>query len=157
MSALILGTLVGCSTYSKKQCEQMDLNQKGYELGQNGESGVDVTLAHLKSECEAEHGVVIDRDKIKNGYDKGLRFYCTKEGAIRAGGLGLNYKGVCPDEKIFLENFSASRLVFLETKVRELTNQNEELKSSLESERQKNASQLYEISNLKTQLQGCKK
>ena len=90
--ALALG---GCASLSESECAGADWEQIGYRDGAAGASAQRIA-AHAKA-C-AEHGVTVDQDTWRAGYDRGIDSYCTPANAVRAGLSGAMYSGVCPGE-----------------------------------------------------------
>lgn len=129
----------GCSTYSKKECETFNWKEVGYEVGRDGNPGYSERLEHFKSKCGEEHAVNPDSAQIAEGYKMGLDFFCSPQGARRAGSMGLKYYQICPAEKeeVFLKEYKAERFQWLESEVRKLNAliyEKDRRISSLESE-----------------------
>jgi hypothetical protein len=129
----------GCSTYSKKQCLEMDQAQLGYQKG-------------------------IDGQKVKRGWEDGLRFYCSSNGGMRAGSRGLTYSGVCAkaDEKTFFESYNPTRMNYLEINVNELESIIKNMKnevsfceSDLNSYKSRVTSLESELSSVQTRALNC--
>ncbi len=128
---VIIFISTGCSSYSKQKCLEIDQAQSGYKLGIDGVTSFNSAILDLKKNCEDEHGVPVDTQKIKTGWEDGLRFYCSSNGGSRAGQSGLVYSGACTkqDEKIFFNTYNPSRMSYLENKVKELEKKIEVLES----------------------------
>lgn len=117
---LVLGLLVSAcaSGLSKDECRVADWRAIGYEDGVQGwpESRVG---EHRKA-C-AEHGIALNLDAYRNGWDDGVRRYCQPGNGYRQGRMGNQYAGVCPSdlEAEFLHAYGHGRELYgLESKVR---------------------------------------
>lgn len=146
-----------CSTYSKNECLVMDQTALGYKDGSTGVGSYDVSLNHFKSTCEADHGIHPDVEKIKAGYESGIRFYCSSEGADKVGRSGKEYTGVCPKEleKVFLEKYNPARMSFLEIKVKELEKEITNLEDKIRSEQSKTNDAEYRARAAETKAASC--
>jgi hypothetical protein len=154
----------GCSTYSKKQCLEMDQAQLGYQKGIDGIASFDSVTQDFKKNCEEEHGVLVDGQKVKRGWEDGLRFYCSSNGGMRAGSRGLTYSGVCAkaDEKTFFESYNPTRMNYLERNVNELESIIKNMKnevsfceSDLNSYKSRVTSLESELSSVQTRALNC--
>jgi len=85
--------LSGCASLSKEQCLAGNWNEIGYRDGRQGYKTESLD-AHAKS-C-AEHGVRPNREQYTQGYDKGIRVYCSASNGRHVGEAGRYYHYVCP-------------------------------------------------------------
>lgn len=152
---ILISLLVsGCATYSKEECANMDQSQSGYKLGIDGKGSFDEAVSHLKYHCEKEHSIPVDTQKVKQGWEDGLRFYCSGNGGIRAGASGHEYSGVCKkeDEEKFFATYNPSRMSFLTNKVKELEKKIESLEHDISSAKSKEDSCESRVTSLQSSL-----
>lgn len=130
---LSLSFLSGCSTYSKKQCQTFNWQERGYSDAIKGESKGG-GLAHYNRTCTKEHGVAPDITAYEQGFKKGLEYFCTPERASSFGDEGGKYRGTCQgkNEDKFLVRYSAGFNQYLKRKVSELKIENENLEEKVE-------------------------
>jgi hypothetical protein len=104
LSLLILLTLSGCSTLSKKECLQGDWYGIGLNDGING-YGQERMDEHRES-C-AEHGQSVDHAAYQRGRSEGLKQFCTQANGYQQGSNGREYNDVCPTalKMEFLEGY----------------------------------------------------
>ena len=90
---LIAAALAGCETMSKKQCLSADWFQVGYQAGRDGRE-----RAHIEDIAEscAKVNVTPDRRRYFDGWEQGLREYCTPENGFYLGRNGTRVRSVCP-------------------------------------------------------------
>jgi len=100
---LALG-LSGCASLSKEQCLAGNWDEVGYRDGRQGYKTISLDK-HTES-C-AEYGVRPNREQYKQGYNKGIAFYCTPSNGRHIGERGDYYHYVCPPnlEPEFLDNY----------------------------------------------------
>lgn len=111
--------LSACSTYSKRQCQEMNWEAQGVQTAMKGEylaQGLD----HFHKVCLVENGIKPDEQGLRRGYDIGLKQFCTPEFAYSL--RGGRYSGVCPAEaeQAIKPKLQDGRMSFLERKVVEL-------------------------------------
>ena len=115
----VVGTLSGCAGgLSKPECDTADWRAIGYEDGVKGWSQARVG-EHRKA-C-ARHGVTMDLEAYRSGWDAGMQQYCQPGNGYHEGRTGRSYSGVCPQglETAFLSAYHDGReLHDLEAKVR---------------------------------------
>lgn len=93
MAAALL--LSGCATMSPQECMTANWSQRGYQDGRAGFTSN--RLAQHYKAC-SKVGVVPDTRAYHQGYDDGLRQYCTPDNAVQQGLDGKPYRGVCPPQ-----------------------------------------------------------
>ncbi len=144
----------GCSTYTKKECENFDHRQLGYFAGVSGEHSHNSALEKFKNTCGKDHGLLPDEAKMKEGWSQGLQLYCSEEGGARAGSAGQTYTGACPkeSESKFWKTYNPSRMAFLEKKVVELEARLRAAESDQSSFESKLRSCESELSTVRSQL-----
>lgn len=137
ISLFVCLLITSCSTYTKQECVTMDQTQMGYKDGINGVSSFNNAVYLFQSTCQKDYEIPVSVEKIKQGWEDGVRFYCSSNGGARAGAQGLEYSGICAkskeDEKKFFESYNPARMSFLENKVKELERDNENLKTNADS------------------------
>jgi hypothetical protein len=95
--------MAGCASgLSKEECQLADWRTIGYEDGMRGFPQTRIS-EHRKS-C-AEHGVALNLDAYRAGWDEGVRSFCQPGNGYRLGRGGNRYTGVCPAdlEPAFIE------------------------------------------------------
>jgi hypothetical protein len=134
--------LVGCSTFSRKDCEIMNWEYEGKTSALKGQT-ISEGENYFDKECREKNEIIPDQKAFESGYRVGLKEFCSPEFAYQFGTTGAKYKGTCPvaTEKPIVEKYQSGRMIFLEKKVSEL----ESALSSAESE----------ASSYKSQLSSC--
>jgi len=91
--AVIALTQVTCATIEKDECAVANW----YELGRaDGERGRKATReASYRGDC-AKFGIPIDGNSYRNGWESGIRRYCTPENGFDRGVNGRFYNRSCP-------------------------------------------------------------
>ncbi len=112
---------VGCATVSKDECVKFNWKQQGFKGAMRGEILSD-TNEYYHNKCTIQHGVVINGEQLKSGYEQGLKRYCTPQNALELGLSGREYEGICPIkmEKKFLSQFKDGSNSFLKSRVKSL-------------------------------------
>lgn len=91
---LCLALLVtGCETMDQGQCMTADWHDVGYRDGAQG--GSRDRVGNYASDC-SEYGVRVDTVAYRDGWDSGIRQYCTADNGYRAGVNGQLYEMSCP-------------------------------------------------------------
>jgi hypothetical protein len=92
---LFLVALAGCSSMSKKDCENADWQAIGYSEGSRG-----IHYSHLAKHREScgEYQIIPDDAAYQVGWDQGIRRYCTADNGYRIGSAGQPYKNICPQD-----------------------------------------------------------
>lgn len=137
---LVLGLLtaafsfVGCSTYSKRDCQNMDWFQAGQKFAMNGKTLQD-SQEHYAKECSAQHEISVDQEKLKLGYESGLKVFCSESYSYEFAKSGGVYLGTCPKsiEDTMLPGLKNGRIQYLENKVAMLESEKSSLASQLSS------------------------
>ena len=102
----------GCASgLSRDECNTADWRTIGYEDGVQGRSEARIS-GHRKA-C-ARHGVGLNFDAYRSGWDEGVRRYCQLGNAYHQGRRGKAYSGVCPAgmEGGFLQAYRAGRELY---------------------------------------------
>ena len=71
---ILLTTLISCASLSPEDCTKTDWVQKGERDGSNGESSS--LFSKYQQQC-LEHGVKISQANYTQGYNHGLRQFCS--------------------------------------------------------------------------------
>jgi len=90
---LIVATFSGCATMSKKECENADWRAVGYNDGSRG-IYVGQLEKHRKS-C-SKYSIVPDDVAYRDGWEQGIRRYCTYDTGFRTGNRGARHLTYCP-------------------------------------------------------------
>ena len=101
--------VVGCASVSREDCVAGDWAGIGARDGAAGRVG-DVQFDRHVQAC-ARVDVTPDRAPWAQGYEAGLRHYCTARVGLREGEAGRPYRGVCPaaSEDTFLRGHDLGR------------------------------------------------
>jgi hypothetical protein len=108
--------LTGCASLSESDCRNAQWESRGHI---DGSSGTPYSRLQSHREACAEYGIDIDEGQYRNGYERGLRHYCTPSNGYRVGTNGSTYYGVCKGnaEPLFLAQYQKGKREF-ETKKR---------------------------------------
>jgi hypothetical protein len=119
---MLVTWLSGCASgLSKEECDTISWRAIGYEDGMKGWSQTRVGT-HRKA-C-ARHGVALDLEDYRQGWEEGVERYCQPSNGYRQGRSGASYHAVCPQqvEPEFMQAYSSGReLYVLEKDVRRLS------------------------------------
>jgi hypothetical protein len=89
----LAGTLAGCASMSKKDCENADWRTIGYN---DGARGIYFTnLDSYRKRC-SEYQIAPDGNAYQAGWNQGIRSYCTSDNGYRAGVAGQAFQNICP-------------------------------------------------------------
>ena len=89
----LAGTLAGCASMSKKDCETADWRTIGYN---DGARGIYYTnLDSYRKRC-SEYQIAPDANAYQAGWNQGIRSYCTSDNGYRAGVAGQTFQNICP-------------------------------------------------------------
>lgn len=102
----------GCATgLSKEECQTVDWRTIGYEDGVQGRPESRIS-AHRKA-C-AEHGVALELEAYRDGWEEGIARYCQPGNGYHQGEIGRQYTGVCPQslETAFLQAYRDGRSLY---------------------------------------------
>jgi hypothetical protein len=127
-----------CTTFSKKDCEKKSWYQVGYDSGFNGEIPGE-SYQYYKRECGEVHHVEPDSKAFDNGYNTGIRYFCTPSRGLSFGRAGGSYAGVCPREleEAFLAKYQLGRIEYTGNRLEGLEREVGELKSELQQKDQR--------------------
>lgn len=102
----------GCASgLSRDECNTADWRTIGYEDGVQGRSQTRIS-GHRKA-C-AKHGVGLNLETYRSGWEEGVRRYCQAGNGYNQGRRGKSYSGVCPAqmEADFLQAYRAGRQLY---------------------------------------------
>lgn len=102
----------GCASgLSRDECNTVDWRTIGYEDGVQGRSEAQISR-HRKA-C-ARHGVGLNFEAYRSGWDEGVRRYCQPGNGYHRGRRGKSYSGVCPAqlEAGFLQAYREGRELY---------------------------------------------
>ncbi len=121
-ASLVLAlSLSACASgLSKQECQLADWRTIGYEDGVRGLP--QSRIGEHRKAC-AGHGVALNLDAYRSGWEEGVHSYCQPGNAYRLGRAGSRYNGVCPAalEPGFLQAYGHGREIHtLESEVRRL-------------------------------------
>ena len=89
----LAGTIAGCASMSKQDCENADWHTIGYNDGARG-----IYFSNLdtyRKRC-SEYQIAPDANAYQAGWNQGIRIYCTSDNGYRAGVSGHAYQNICP-------------------------------------------------------------
>jgi len=156
--AILLGLLAlsGCSTYSKRQCEEMNWEQAGMSSALAGGT-LQSARYHYDEKCQKEHGIAVDEVQLKSGWKTGNQQFCTVDGGIKAGHEIVKYEGVCDSqsEAAFLKSYVPAYTQAIEAKLSQLKSENSRLESHNSSLEGEVSSLKRENSRLRSQVSSC--
>lgn len=123
-----------CSTYTKKECVEMNWFEGGKKFALSGQSKSQANV-HFTQACQQEKGVAIDMTQLDSGFEAGLVEFCQPEKARQFGSSGGVYRGTCDNHtkaKEFLALYNEGRISFLEKEVLALQSEVSSLRSQIE-------------------------
>lgn len=85
-------SLVGCATLDRESCQSADWELIGFNDGVVGRSAG--RLEQHREAC-AEYGIVPQMEKYLQGYDRGIRRYCTATSGYKIARAGQAYPQAC--------------------------------------------------------------
>jgi len=102
--SLTLVILFGCSSFSKKECENTNWHHKAIEDVNAG--NLTTVFAEYSKEC-SEFGIKINQDQYTQGYKEGLRNICTPSKGLIDGSNGDAPHNLCEEynKKEYLNSF----------------------------------------------------
>lgn len=142
--------VVGCTTYSRSQCENFDWQNRGYNSALKGQSTPE-GLAHYQKECAEVHEVVPNTVEFEKGYKKGNQIFCTSEYGKKFGLKGGEYRsGICTgkSEQKFLKPYVVGINSYYKNRVSELEYQVADLESEVSDLESK-------VSSLESEVNSC--
>jgi len=102
----------GCASgLSRDECNTADWRSIGYEDGVQGRK--EARIGTHRKAC-ARHGVVLNFEAYRRGWDEGVRRYCQPGNGYHQGRRGKSYSGVCPAqlETEFLQAYRQGRELY---------------------------------------------
>ena len=93
--ALALGALTSCATLTKDECTSVNWDELGRSDGSQGHPYS--RIEQHRSAC-AEHKLPVDEQRWTQGWEQGIRVYCTPENGLLQGREGRSYANSCPPE-----------------------------------------------------------
>ena len=110
---LLLAVLLsGCAAgLSQQECSTADWRTIGYEDGVQGRP--EARIGDHRQAC-ARHGVGLNFDAYRSGWEEGIQRYCQPGKGYQLGRRGKSYSGVCPAqmEADFLQAYRAGRELY---------------------------------------------
>lgn len=93
-AALLL--LAGCATMNEEECRSADWYSVGFEDGAHGRA---INYIGNHREACAEYGISPQADRYQEGWNKGIRRYCTPRNGYQAGMYGHSVGAQCPADQ----------------------------------------------------------
>lgn len=108
---IMIGTFSGCETISEEDCQIGAWGEYGYKDGLNGRSSA--RIAKYAEKC-GKVEIKPDKTAYLEGYDQGVRKYCTYERGYERGERGESYNQVCSGDLAvdFAPGYDAGRVVY---------------------------------------------
>ena len=154
INLLLMLSLVGCSTFSKKQCQSFDWKNEGYQMALEGLTEGE-TVEFFRQKCQLKHEVTTDNKALKKGYAEGIQVFCRPNLARRFGSKGGYYRGSCPKEleDAFYKEYSKGVNSYLHSQVTLLQSEVLNLRSTISNLRYENNSLRNELFNVRARRQ----
>lgn len=148
----------GCASMSEEECRQANWYQQGMREALDGHSKN--RLQEDREAC-AKVGVVPNVAQYMDGYDKGIRQFCTPENGARWGRAGKYYQNSCPADldAAFRDRYQAGKAAYdAENRLNNLRNQQTDKQRKLDqSKDDKQRKQLRdELDSLDRQLRNAR-
>ncbi len=112
MISALAACVAGCATgLSQQECQLADWHTIGFEDGAKGRP--EAQLARHRKAC-AEHGVALQLNEYRDGWQKGIKSYCLPANGYNLGRRGKSYNGVCSGtmESEFVSAFNNGRSLY---------------------------------------------
>lgn len=128
------GLIGGCTTFTERDCRQMDWSMQGRLSALRGQTDHQ-GLLYYDQECGQTHGVFPDQKLFRAGFTEGLKEFCRPGFVHQFASGGGVYLGTCPadSESAILTHYNSGRTVYLERRVNELDLQIRHLSSRVSS------------------------
>jgi hypothetical protein len=110
--AAIAAIVTGCASgLSVQECNTADWRTIGYEDGVQGRS--EARISEHRQAC-AKHGVGLNFEAYRSGWEEGIRRYCQPGKAYHLGRRGRAYSGICPTEmeEAFSQAYGQGREIY---------------------------------------------
>ncbi len=141
---LMLSVLLdGCASMDQAECVSADWHSVGLDDGRKGKKSTH--YSEYRKDCSA-FGVSVDSDAYIDGWETGIRNYCTRDNGFRVGVKGSIYQHNCPSaaEDVFSNSYQTGRAVFLKqmrvnTLRREVQKSGDDLSKADLTEEQRNS------------------
>lgn len=148
VTLVVIALLSGCTTFSKKECEQMNWGQQGAAAALKGET-LEYAVRYYKRTCEEDNKVIPDQAALQRGFDEGLKYFCADTN-IRAWATGGGrFPQTCEITDSRKAAFKEGHQDFVEGEVYRLRDEVSGLKSRVSDLESEN-------SNLKSELESAK-
>ncbi len=86
-------SLAGCATMNEDECRSADWYSVGFEDGAHGRP---ISYVGNHREACAEYGISPQADRYQDGWNEGIRRYCTPRNGYQAGMRGASRSAQCP-------------------------------------------------------------
>ena len=84
--------VTGCASLNKDECLTADWYLIGFDDGSNGQ---DVARIGQHRQACAKHGITPDIHQYEDGFENGVRKFCTPQKGYNKGKNGWKYQGIC--------------------------------------------------------------
>ncbi|OIO67121.1 MAG: hypothetical protein AUJ56_10900 [Zetaproteobacteria bacterium CG1_02_49_23] len=93
VSMLLMSTFFGCATMSKTDCENADWRAIGYN---EGGRGIHYSNVARHSESCGKYQITPNESAYRQGWEEGIRRYCSSDTGYRIGVSGNPFPNICP-------------------------------------------------------------
>lgn len=125
-------SLCSCTSMSLSECQTADWERLGFQSALDGLPLSDASNKYGQL-CTKKHNIAISLEPFSEGYQLGLKTYCTSQNGILEGEKLKTYKGICPKdlEMSFLTGFNVGQVTGLRNEIEHLRSQVSFLNSEL--------------------------
>ncbi len=138
-SFVFLLSLIACSQLPPKKnepthpCSNLNWHNEGFIMASQGQpfkNALITTNKKLPNECRAYEA----NEDYLNGYQDGLKFFCTPSNGLQWGIQGKQYFNICPkkDEFLFLKKYQKGLILYKKNKPIDTRKNIESIEKSLE-------------------------
>ncbi len=154
VTAVFALTVIACSTFSRKECLEMDWQQQGANTAMKGQRSQEGD-AYFTRECK---DVPVDSAAFKEGYQTALKKFCSPENMRRFSEQGGEYQDTCPSESVtseFIMKYQTGREKFLTKKISDLKADISRLESDLSDAESTTSDLQSKVRDLESHLSSC--
>ena len=87
--------LTSCATLNEEECITTNWRDLGVT---DGQAGRPQTYVKLHRDACGKHGLPVDEQSWRDGWEVGIRSYCTPQTGLREGREGRSYSNSCPPD-----------------------------------------------------------
>jgi len=100
LAAVVIGlaALSSCATLNEDECSSVDWNALGQK---NGAEGRPASFVQRHEKACSRYKLPVNQSAWQQGWETGIRQYCTPENGLSQGRAGHAYAGSCPTDIAF--------------------------------------------------------